>query len=277
MERQWGSDFFGTLNELPPEPIIALDHVLEAMRTLPAFEDARQWALSNLGISQGAAILEAGCGTGAALSDLLELVGADGRIVGVDPTKSFVERARERAKQLDAPNAHYETGDIRKLPLQNNQFDAAFCDKVLLHTGPAQAALGEMARVTKPNGRVGAIEWLPFFALSATRPDLSDAFNAVFRKSMYDYHVSANLARHFHSAGLSEAQTASFLAHTNSLDAHPFWRTFIIHQAPMFVHAGLIDEKTGRELIEDLEELNKKVEFSASFVVQAAIARKPAR
>jgi ubiquinone/menaquinone biosynthesis C-methylase UbiE len=277
MESHWGSDFFGTLNELPAEPVNAIGDVLESMRTLPAFRDARRWVLGNLGISRGAAIVEAGCGTGAACAELLELAGSNGRIVGVDPTKPFVEKARARANQLRAANVRYEVGDIRTLPLEDNQFDAAFCDKVLLHAGPAPVALGELARVTKPSGRVGAIEWLTFFSLSATRPELTDAFNAVFRKSMYDYHVSANLARYFHRAGLSEVQVKIFLADTNSLDAHPFWRTFIIHQMPMFVHAGLIDDATGRELIADLEGLNAKGEFSASFIVQAAVGTKPVR
>jgi hypothetical protein len=33
----WGSDFFGTLNEMPPEPVIGIGHILEAMDTLSAF------------------------------------------------------------------------------------------------------------------------------------------------------------------------------------------------------------------------------------------------
>ena len=37
----WGSDFFGTLNEMPPEPVNGIGHILEAMSTLPAFRDAR--------------------------------------------------------------------------------------------------------------------------------------------------------------------------------------------------------------------------------------------
>jgi hypothetical protein len=46
---EWGSDFFGTLNEMPSEPVIGIGHILEAMSTLPAFRDARQWVLRNLG------------------------------------------------------------------------------------------------------------------------------------------------------------------------------------------------------------------------------------
>jgi len=274
MNEQWDSDFFGTLNELPPEPVAGIGHVLEAATNLPAFREARQWVLGNLGVSEGSAILEAGCGNGIALSELLELVGANGRIAGIDPTKAFIEAARGRVMQFHASNVRYDVGDIRGLPYQDNEFDAAFCDKVLIHAGPAAAALRELARVTKPRGRVGVIDWMPFFVLCATRPTLAEAFNTIFRKAVYDYHVSANLSRHFHAAGLSDVQAKAFLAHADSLDAHPFWRAFIVHQAPMFVHAGLIDEGTSQELLGDLEGLNANGEFSASFIVQAAVGTK---
>src|ERR1700722_8628896 len=182
----WGSDFFGTLNEMPAEPVTGIGHVLEAMATLPAYCDARQWLLQNLGISQGSSVIEAGCGTGAALSDILSVVGQKGRITGIDPTKAFVESARTRATQLGALNTRYEIGDIRSIAAGNGEFDAAFCDKVLIHAGPARAALTEMARVTRSGGRVGAIEWLPYFATSATRPGGVGALNGVFGKAGYD-------------------------------------------------------------------------------------------
>jgi ubiquinone/menaquinone biosynthesis C-methylase UbiE len=270
----WGSDFFGTLNEMPAEPVTGISHILEAMATLPAYHDARQWLLQNLGISQGSSVIEAGCGTGAALSDVLSVVGKKGRITGNDPTKAFVESARARAEQLGAANARYEIGDIRSIAAGDGEFDAAFCDKVLIHAGPPKAALTEMARVTRSGGHVGALEWLPFFAVSSSRPEALDAFNAIFRKACYDYFVSLNLARHFHSAGLKDIRTEAFLAHTDNLNAHPFWCAFIFQQIPMFVHVELIDQATAQTLLADLEALNAKGEFSASFIVQAAVGTK---
>ncbi len=270
----WGSDFFGALNDLPPEPVTGIGHILEAMVTLPAYHETRQWLLQNIGISQGSSVIEAGCGTGAALSDILRIVGTNGRITGNDTTKAFVESARARAEKLGASNARYEIGDIRSIPAKDGEFDAAFCDKVLIHAGPPKAALSEMARVTRSGGHVGAIEWLPFFAISSSRPETVDALNAIFRKACYDYFVSLNLARHLHSAGLKDVRTKVVLAHADNLDAHPFWRAFIVQQMPMFIHAQLIEETTAQAVLADLEALNAKGEFSASFIVQAAVGTK---
>lgn len=272
----WGSDFFGTLNDFPPEPVAGIGKVLETMRTLPAFQDARQWLLRNLGLTAGSAVLEAGCGTGAALPDVLEIVGPAGRIIGVDPTEAFVATARDRASRLGAVHAQYDVGDIRALPFTDGTFDGAFCDKVLLHAGPAAVALSEMARVTRRGGRVGAAEWCPFFVLSTTRPELGATFSEILRMAVYEYGVSANLARHLHAAGLVDVQTHACLAHTYSLDAHPFWRAFIIEQLPMFVHAGLIAAETANDLKADLETLEARGEFSASFIVQAVVGTVPA-
>jgi ubiquinone/menaquinone biosynthesis C-methylase UbiE len=270
----WGSDFFGTLNEMPAEPVTGIGHILEAMATLPAYRDARQWLLQNLGISHGSSVIEAGCGTGAALSEILSIVGKKGRITGIDSTTAFVEGARMRATKLDAPNTRYEIGDIRSIAAGNGEFDAAFCDKVLIHAGPPKVALMEMARVTRSGGHVGALEWLPFFAVSSNQPHALDAFNAIFRNACYDYFVSLNLARHFHSAGLEDIRTQAFLAHTDNLDAHPFWRAFIFRQMPMFVHVNLIDETTAQTFLDELEALNARGEFSASFIVQVAVGTK---
>ena len=268
--REWDADFFGTLNQLPPEPVAGIGGILEAMGTLPAFHDARRWMLRQLRLAPGAAVLEGGCGTGVALPDLLELVGTTGRVAGVDPTEAFVATARTRAARAGATNARYEVGDIRALPFADGTFAGAFCDKVLIHAGPPVAALGELARVAQ-GGRVGAVEWLPCFALSTTRPELEASFNAIFRASLYDYGVSANLARQFHAAGLTEVRSEAFLAHTTSLDAHPFWRHFIIGQLPMFCHTGLIAEEEAGALRDDLEGLEARGEFSAGFIVQAAV------
>jgi ubiquinone/menaquinone biosynthesis C-methylase UbiE len=272
----WEADFFGGLNAMPDEAVTGIGHILEAMNDEPAFHDARRALVQDLGLREGDAVLEAGCGTGVALADLRAVVGPHGQIQGIDPTLAFVKAAQRRAMQADVQNASYATGDIRALPGAANRFDAVFCDKVLIHAGPTAAALAEMVRVTRPGGRVGAVEWLPYFALSSTKPALVARLNGMFHEALYAYDVSANLARHFRAAGLTEVRTRAFLATTDSLDARPFWRAFLVAQMPMFVHAGMLAAEEAEPLVADLEELNRRGAFSASFIVQTAVGTKTA-
>jgi ubiquinone/menaquinone biosynthesis C-methylase UbiE len=271
---EWGADFFGGLNEMPPQPVSAIGDILEAMGTMPAYREARRWVLRRLDVPASGAILEAGCGTAASLADVLEAVGSRARIVGVDPTRAFIETARERAATLGVANATFQDGDIRATAQPDATFDGAFCDKVLIHAGPPSAALAELGRVVRPGGRIGASEWVPFFALSSRLPAAVDAFNAIFKSTVYDFGAAPNLARYFADAGLADVETRTFLATTHGLDEHPFWRAFIVDQLPLFVQGGLIDEGVAGELIADLEELSARGCFSASFVVQAAVGTK---
>ena len=46
----WHSDFFGTVNEMPPEPVDLIATVLEAMGTEPGFQLARRTLIGDLGL-----------------------------------------------------------------------------------------------------------------------------------------------------------------------------------------------------------------------------------
>src|SRR5438105_15254325 len=99
---EWGTDFFGALNQMPAEVVTGLVESLEFARTEPGFHEARRAMLRDLGLAPGRSVLEGGCGTGAALPAVLELVGKTGQVLGVDPTVGVVEAARRRAAELGA-------------------------------------------------------------------------------------------------------------------------------------------------------------------------------
>jgi len=275
VHEDWAADFFGEVNQMPAEAVTGLDGILGAMGTEPGFKAARRALLRDLRLKAGKTVFEAGCGSGAALPDLIDLMGREARITATDPTTGFVELATKRALEAEAKNARYAVGDIRDIQQTDGSFDAAFCDKVLIHAGPASAALSELVRVTKSGGRVGALEWMPYFVLGSTRPDLVARFNGMLRQAVYDYNVSANLARLLHESGLVDVEERATLASTTGLDGHPFWRAFLIHQLPMFIHAGLLADEEARAFADDLEALSARGEFSGSFIIHTAAGTKP--
>ena len=149
------ADCWGRLNE-----VADLSPILTILDTLPeGFRTARQTLFGHLGLRTTSTVLEAGCGPGTALADLLPWIGSGGHVVGIDPTSALVAEAQERARSAGVSQATYLVGDIRQIDRPDNVFDAAFCDKILVHVGPVSQAIGEMVRVTRPGGRVGAVEW----------------------------------------------------------------------------------------------------------------------
>ena len=71
-------------------------------------------ALALLDIYEGAELLDVGCGTGDDARSLACLVGATGRVVGIDAGATMIAEARKRAEGLHLPLAFYH-GDAYHL------------------------------------------------------------------------------------------------------------------------------------------------------------------
>lgn len=97
-----------------------------------------------------------GCGTG----EVSALVARHVReVVAVDGSADMIEAARRRL--ADAPNVDLRLGDLELLPIEDGRLDAAVLALVLHHAPDPSRALGEVARVTRPGGRVLVIDMQP--------------------------------------------------------------------------------------------------------------------
>ena len=92
-------------------------------------------------------VLDAGTGAGTLALALAPLVG---EVVGIDLVPELLEAARR-----DAPaNATFVEGDVTALPFESFSFDLACSRRTFHHVNRPELALAELARVTKPGGRV---------------------------------------------------------------------------------------------------------------------------
>jgi SAM-dependent methyltransferase len=91
--------------------------------------------------------LDSGCGTGSFAFALAPLVG---EVVGVDTRADFLDAARERAPE----NVRFVEGDAMALPFEYGGFDIAACVRALHHVRRPELAVSELARVTRPGGRL---------------------------------------------------------------------------------------------------------------------------
>lgn len=110
-----------------------------------ACERDRLWSLIRTHVPRGAAVLEAGAGSGRWVKFLHDR-GYDAR--GVELSAGDVERFRRLH-----PRIPYDLDDIRSLPYADGSFDAVLSLGVFEHMidGPGAAA-SEMLRVLKPGG-----------------------------------------------------------------------------------------------------------------------------
>ena len=105
----------------------------------------------------GNRILDVGCGTGTAELRLSRLRVSQVMLVGID---LVADRTIAAERNADGHNlrASFAAADACHIPFPDGTFDSTFCVAVLQHVRPVEQALREFVRVTRPGGRILAVE-----------------------------------------------------------------------------------------------------------------------
>jgi SAM-dependent methyltransferase len=114
----------------------------------------RHPALALLELRPGSRCLDAGSGVGEDARAIADLYGA--RVVGIDRSARMVAEATSRS--AGRAGLGFVVGDATRLPFRAATFDAAWVKRTLMHLSDPASALGEMARVVRPGGRIVAVE-----------------------------------------------------------------------------------------------------------------------
>lgn len=114
--------------------------------------DAGIFLLKRLGTVLGMRVLDVGCGPGNLTAHIAELVGDNGSVIGVDPSKERIAIALEKVM----PNVSFYEGKAEDLSLfPSASIDVVFLNSTFHWVEDQPAALKECARVLKPGGRLG--------------------------------------------------------------------------------------------------------------------------
>lgn len=104
-------------------------------------------------IKPGETVLDLGSGAGNDVFIASALVGAEGRVIGLDMTEDMIERARENAEKLGRTNVEFVHGEIEDIPLPEGEIDLVVSNCVLNLVPNKTKAFAEVHRVLKPGGR----------------------------------------------------------------------------------------------------------------------------
>lgn len=95
-------------------------------------------------LSQGSAVLDAGCGEGMASMHLAARYGF--RVSGVDLLPESIEYARKYSAQNSVSNVNFIIGSYDDLPFSDNSFDGIFTLETLVHSPNIIRTLAELTR-----------------------------------------------------------------------------------------------------------------------------------
>jgi ubiquinone/menaquinone biosynthesis C-methylase UbiE len=156
-----------------PHPFITRDRLREVLRPQP-----------------GERLLELGVGTGYYSCELAEWIAPNGTLELFDLQQKFLDHTMRAAADCGLTNLVPTQGDATQLPYEDNSLDGVILTAVLGEIPDQAAALQEIYRVLKPNGRlvVGELFGDPHFTSrkslqqlgAAAGLDLSEASGPAF-------------------------------------------------------------------------------------------------
>ncbi|MBS0438647.1 MAG: class I SAM-dependent methyltransferase [Proteobacteria bacterium] len=108
-------------------------------------------AFERMGLLEGMAYLDAGCGAGMAMQIA---AGRGARVSGVDAAANLLAIARERV-----PTGDIHQGELESLPFADHAFDRVTGFNSFQYAGSPAVALGEAKRVAKAGASVVVMTW----------------------------------------------------------------------------------------------------------------------
>jgi demethylmenaquinone methyltransferase/2-methoxy-6-polyprenyl-1,4-benzoquinol methylase len=179
--------------------------LLNSVLSLSRHKAWRRFAAAMTGLEPGGRALDVCCGTGDFAFELARLAGPSGRVVGADFSMPMIELAARKARRRGVEQVEFVVGNACSLPFADQSFDCATVGFGLRNVADVGAALSEMARVTKPGGKVVSLEITRVSAALVALPwrlyfySLAPRAARVFRGRREAYEYLAGSVRSFMS------------------------------------------------------------------------------
>ncbi|MCK4443749.1 MAG: class I SAM-dependent methyltransferase [Thermoplasmata archaeon] len=188
-------------------------------------EPAVRSAIRALELPPGSKGMDAGCGLGNHTLLLAEAVAPGGHVTGIDIDDGCLSLAQENASKSSLKDhVAFKTGDIRKLPFDDDSFDWVWSADVLylwlFGKGSvneiAVPIMNELARVVKPGGTVALFFWtlhrlLPGHPLLEARLNATNAATFAGPSGIKPILHSSRALGWLQQANLKEPRAQSFV------------------------------------------------------------------
>jgi SAM-dependent methyltransferase len=169
-------------------------------------------------------LLDVGSGPGTITADLTRLVR---EVVALEITEEAADLTRAELERQGVVQVDVRVGDVHALGFDDGEFDVVHAHQVLQHVADPVAALGEMARVTRPGGVVGVRD--SDYAAFAWYPELPaldrwlELYRAAARANGGEPDAGRRLLAWAHAAGLDDVAASSSTWCFATHDTRTWW------------------------------------------------------
>ena len=192
-------------------------YIQRLLESTPLREPLLREIIESLGLPAGSHGLDAGCGIGLQAILLSRVVGAGGRVTGLDVLPELLAYGEGLVGRAGLSAwINFRLGDVNLLPFEADSFDWAWsADCVGYPAGEIIPALNELVRVVKPGGRIFLLGWssqqlLPGHPLLEARLNGTCSSYAPFYADKAPQANFMRALRSLREVGLEEVQAQTF-------------------------------------------------------------------
>jgi ubiquinone/menaquinone biosynthesis C-methylase UbiE len=244
---------------------------LDAANTVSGLRAAKDALMEQLELGRARAALDVGCGAGGDVAEMAHLMPDGTPVSGVDASERMIAEARRRTASLGM-RVSLRIGDAADLPYDDREFDACRAATVLQHVPDPARVVGEMARVTRPGGRVGVLEFdQETLFLDHPDPDTTRIILDTFAAAMVQGHIGRQLPRLMRAAGLTDVSVTPRVI----LGKAPFLRTLLCDHVARLQGRGVLTEQHASRWWTGLETQAQGADLAGGVIVFVVTASRP--
>lgn len=206
-------------------------------RVTETIADIHERVVEQLAPGPGVAWLDVACGTGA----VAERAAARGATVtGIDLAPALIETAQQRAADQGLA-IDYRVGDCEQLDVADASFDAVSSTCGIMFSPHHESSARELARVTRPGGRLALANWTPTGGLARMFGVMAQFMPAPPPSSPFDWGDETRVREL-----LNDAFELDLEEHVSTLrvpSGEDYWELFSTSYGPTKVLADSLGER----------------------------------
>lgn len=213
-----------------------------------------------LAAQPGEHVLDVGCGPGFYAAELLDQVGPDGSVTGIDSSPDMLAVAAGRCEGKGT--ASFLEGDATDLPVEDASADAALSVQVLEYVEDVPKVLAELHRALKPGGRVVLwdVDWSTL-SLHASDPELNERVLRGWDQHLAHPALPRTLAAQMRAAGFEGVQAGGHAFATTELDPETYGGVGVRAIESYLVEQNVLEPDLARTWGDDQRALAERGEF----------------